>query len=195
MTPEVARQFGLRARRQLDPSQRDAASRRICSRLAATAWFSRARTVALYLASSDEADLSALILYALRHHKTVAVPKITGTGQMHFVAIDENTTFATNRYAIAEPVLLERYASESQVVTRPDLICAPLSAFDAQFNRTGMGSGYYDRFLSQRKRHPCTRTIGVGFSCQRVNTIASNEWDVPMDGICTERYFRRLKRD
>lgn len=65
------------------------------------------------------------------------------------------------------------------------LVC-PLSAFDRQGGRLGMGKGCFDYWLAENRRH-IARTVGLAFSCQEVASIPVEEHDMPMDCIITER--------
>ena len=62
-------------------------------------------------------------------------------------------------------------------------------AFDRAGNRLGFGGGYYDRFLSAfgargSGRRP--RLVGLCYAFQVVDALPSQEWDQPVDCLCTE---------
>jgi len=62
----------------------------------------------------------------------------------------------------------------------------PLVAFDKKGNRLGMGAGYYDRTfgtLSNQK----IKLFGLGFEVQQVDAIPTEEWDIALDGMITEK--------
>ena len=65
----------------------------------------------------------------------------------------------------------------------------PLVAFDADCTRIGMGAGYYDRTLENKKR--CF-LIGVAHQFQYVDYIEPQPWDVPLDAVITNKniYWR-----
>ena len=67
-----------------------------------------------------------------------------------------------------------------------DLVIVPLVAFDSQFNRLGMGKGYYDRTFGEnlRWRRPCL--LGLAYASQQLTHFDPNELDVPLDGVLTE---------
>lgn len=65
-----------------------------------------------------------------------------------------------------------------------DLILVPGMAFDRHGHRLGRGKGYYDRFLSQAK--DCYK-IGVCFPFQLVDEVPTDEHDVRMDEIITQK--------
>jgi 5-formyltetrahydrofolate cyclo-ligase len=57
-------------------------------------------------------------------------------------------------------------------------------------NRYGSGAGYYDRCLAhlrsaRRWRRP--KLIGLAYEFQRIDHVAPEPWDVPVDAVLTER--------
>ncbi len=48
-----------------------------------------------------------------------------------------------------------------------------------------MGGGYYDTYLKNPINRP--KLIGFGYSWQQVPYIQSNQWDISLDGIITEK--------
>ena len=87
-----------------------------------------------------------------------------------------------NRFGIPEPVL-----EPSSLLSVADmaLIVLPLTGFDANGHRLGMGGGWYDRTLHDHRAAP-PYLVGVGFDCQRVDALQPRDWDVPCDAIVTE---------
>jgi 5-formyltetrahydrofolate cyclo-ligase len=67
----------------------------------------------------------------------------------------------------------------------PDIVLAPLVAFDGQKYRLGYGGGSYDRTLAALAAKPLA--VGVGFELSRIATIHPQSHDIPMDLIVTER--------
>lgn len=70
-----------------------------------------------------------------------------------------------------------------------DLVLCPLTAFDEQCSRIGMGAGYYDRYLQRCKN---AAVIGVAFDIQKVSAVPAEPWDQPMTQILTERQIYRF---
>ena len=87
----------------------------------------------------------------------------------------------TGAFGIREP---DPVQSEYVPPEEIDLVLCPGTVFDEQGNRLGMGSGYYDRFLTGCTR---ARVFGAAFACQIVENIPKNEWDHPMDKVFTEQ--------
>jgi 5-formyltetrahydrofolate cyclo-ligase len=90
--------------------------------------------------------------------------------------VNEETTFALNKFGIAEPV--------NALPVHPfdiDVVLTPLLAFDVQGYRVGYGKGYYDKYLAQCKAN----VLKIGFSYfEPLTTIDDvDEFDVPLN-IC-----------
>lgn len=70
-----------------------------------------------------------------------------------------------------------------------ELIIVPGVAYDRRGRRVGRGKGYYDRLLSGTK----AVKIGVAYDFQLVDDIDTDEFDVPVDIVITDRnvYYRR----
>ena len=66
----------------------------------------------------------------------------------------------------------------------PDLILMPLNGFDVLGYRLGYGGGYFDRTLAAIQPRPVA--VGVGYEILRMDSFASQPFDVPMDFVVTE---------
>ncbi len=66
----------------------------------------------------------------------------------------------------------------------PDLLLVPLLAFDGEGRRLGYGGGFYDRTLAGL---PGRTAIGCAFAAQRVDCVAADVHDVPLQAVATER--------
>jgi len=69
-------------------------------------------------------------------------------------------------------------------IVRPDVVIAPLVAFDRNNYRLGYGSGFFDMTLAALQPPPLT--IGVGFEISAVETIHPLPTDIPFSLIVTE---------
>ncbi len=72
------------------------------------------------------------------------------------------------------------YPADGAVVV-PNVVIAPLVAFDAQCYRLGYGGGFFDRTLAMLSPRPLV--IGVGYPSGLVSTIFPQPHDIPMDWI------------
>lgn len=79
-------------------------------------------------------------------------------------------------------------------VFKPDVLVAPLVAFDRSGHRLGYGAGYYDRTLRQLRAEKPILAIGVGYACQQVEHIPASVLDEKLDMIVTEQEVIRITR-
>ena len=179
------RREALRARRALSDEQRAKASRIICQRIISSREFGASEALGCFLPMHDEVDTREIIERAWRANKRVFVPILRGSAKMLFCEIEPDTELERDRFGIWEPV--------RGVLCEPkrlDMIVTPTVAFDADNNRIGMGSGYYDRcfaFLRNRSHWLRPKLIGVAYDCQKVEKIVPNPWDIRLYRIVTER--------
>ena len=64
-----------------------------------------------------------------------------------------------------------------------DLIIVPGLGFDSECRRLGRGAGYYDRLLSESRAYK----VGFCFDEQLLDEVCTEEHDVRMDCVVTER--------
>ena len=174
-------------RRSLSPAQQAAASAAVAAVGTALPAFRRARRIGFYLAHGGELDPAPLRRRAQRLGKGCYLPVLhpLGHNRLHFVAWREGEPLVRNRFGIPQPRLQRPVPAWSL-----DLILVPLVAFDAQGNRLGQGAGFYDRTLAFRRRgRRRPHLIGLAHAFQQVPLLPTAPWDVPLDGIATERRF------
>jgi 5-formyltetrahydrofolate cyclo-ligase len=75
----------------------------------------------------------------------------------------------------------------------PDIVLAPLLAFDRCGGRLGQGGGYYDRTLAGLRASPGVLAVGLGFAVQEVDEVPRGPHDQILDAICTEIGYRRVR--
>lgn len=68
----------------------------------------------------------------------------------------------------------------------PQLLIAPLLAFDAQGWRLGYGGGFYDRTLQELRARRRTLAVGFAYSVQQVDRVPREPTDQPLDAVVTE---------
>ncbi|WP_348721516.1 5-formyltetrahydrofolate cyclo-ligase [uncultured Candidatus Puniceispirillum sp.] len=68
----------------------------------------------------------------------------------------------------------------------PDIILAPMLAFDAACWRLGYGGGFYDRSIGGlRKAGRTVVVIGIAFSGQQVEHVPTGPYDMALDAVLT----------
>ena len=179
------------ARRRLSPHQQRLAAIALSRRLHRDPNFRRARHIAFYLANDGEIDLLPL-LRRQTGNKTFYLPLLSESRRpweatrLLFQPWDpSDKTLTKNRYGIFEPAYTPRKLKAANML---DLVLLPLVGFDQQGNRLGMGKGYYDRTFARRSgswRQP--KLLGIAHACQEVTSLPHAEWDVPLDGVVTDK--------
>lgn len=187
LSTATARRAGLAARGDLSKTARQRLSSQIERRLVPLLSRLNAKVIAVYRAHKAEVCINKATRILLSNRKQVVAPVVTGAHDLLWQEIRSRCFFRTNRYGIEEP---RRNNRRSQPA--PCAIVAPLSAFDAQCNRVGMGGGFYDRELEKLQRLQSVVCIGVAFDEQECEPIALQPWDRPMQFIVTPT--RILKR-
>lgn len=185
----------MRARRRaLSPQQQRQAARALCRNLRTLLWFRQARHIALYLPNDGEIDPAPLIDLCRELGKQLYLPVLHPIrhNRLWFTPYGKHTTMRRNCYRILEPVLQGKPVRPAYAL---DLVLMPLVAFSADGGRMGMGGGYYDRtfgFKLQAKSLKGPRLIGLAHDFQRQPELPLEPWDVPLDGIATERRIYRI---
>lgn len=140
--------------------------------------------IALYLANDGELDTFPLIQALWQLGKTVYLPILHPftPGYLLFVRYDKDTLLYPNKFGIPEPLAeCHRLLPVNQL----DIVFTPLVAFDKCGNRLGMGGGFYDRTLSQLPPDSRCQIIGLAHSCQQVEAVPTEAWDIPLKQIIT----------
>lgn len=183
-----------RARRALTPREQRDHGIAIADRLKGQPPFLRAARIGAYLPADGEIDPLPLLHAALATGKRCYLPVLHPFAgpSLWFCEWREGDPLIPNRFAIPEPVPQHRPPHRAWQL---DLLLVPLVAFDARGNRLGMGGGYYDRtlaYLRLRSHWRRPRVIGLAHALQRVDALPQNAWDIPVDGVITEREMHRF---
>ncbi len=135
-------------------------------------------TVAGYIAVGSEANPMAFLQYAHAAGCATALPHVTSqSSPMQFLSWTPDEMLEEGPFGLKQPK-----ASNANIV--PDVILAPMIAFDRSLARLGQGAGHYDRALSLLNE---VIVIGIGWSVQEAVNLDVDPWDVPMDAILTEK--------
>jgi len=206
---KIVRKHVRNLRQKISQNKQQLASLHLCSNISTHKAFLNAKNIAFYFASDGEINLKNLIFLAESKHKSCFLPCIekpyntkTKSSENHTMIFRyfKNSRKSNNRKKILTKNLFgidqpnKRQAKKS--ANRLDLIFLPLVAFDNNGNRLGMGGGFYDQCFSfKNKGVNKSRNIskplliGCAHSAQEVDSLKPEEWDIPLDGILTEKYF------
>lgn len=134
--------------------------------------------VASYVPMGSEADPTQLAMAARAAGAIIALPFVTARAEpMAFVRYDDGDPLHPGPLGLRQP------GADSPVLA-PDIILTPLLAFDPACNRLGQGAGHYDRAFAA---HPDAWRLGIAWSCQRVDTLTTDAWDMPLHAVVTEQ--------
>ncbi|MBQ0759940.1 MAG: 5-formyltetrahydrofolate cyclo-ligase [Zhongshania sp.] len=187
----------LRARRQsLSKDQQTVAANQLMQRLIRLPAFREARHIAAYIASDGEISPAPLLRHASLKNKHCYLPRISqapASNHMDFYRYRYGQTLRPNRYGIGEPSGYRRQAQASNTL---DIVLLPLTGFDKEGRRLGMGGGYYDRAFAYKRNKKMRKPIMIGLAhhCQEVNALPSDGWDIPLDFIVTDRQVIKVNR-
>lgn len=172
----------LQTRRSLHSSDWQQKSRQICDCLQTIPQFIEAQTVLAYFSFRQEPDLTTLFSM----EKTWGFSRcVDETLHWHAWSTQDTIPLQAGKFGISEPHPEAPSISPDQV----DLILVPAVACDRQGYRLGYGGGFYDRLLSD-PTWSAKPTIGIVFDFARVDSLPTDHWDQPLDGVCTEAgYF------
>lgn len=160
----------------LEPAESDGAF----ATLPRSLWplFAPAHTIGLYHAIGSEAPTLNLIRFVVDARRTAALPWFADPASpMTFRAWQPGEPLELGPFDMSQP-------SATAADVLPDLLFAPLLAFDSRLRRLGQGGGHYDRWLAE---HPGVPAIGLGWSVQEVEELSPEPHDAPLSAVLTER--------
>ncbi|MEB3281923.1 MAG: 5-formyltetrahydrofolate cyclo-ligase [Lyngbya sp.] len=156
-------------------------SDRICSHLQTLPRFQQAKTILAYVSFRQEPDLSRLFAETSREGTKIwGFPRCVEKSLI-WHQWKPGELLQTGAYGIWEPSADLPMISASQV----DLILVPAVACDRRGYRLGYGGGYYDRMFSCPEWQSIP-TIGIVFDFAYFTELPIEDWDRPLNAICTE---------
>ena len=169
--------------RSQDPASRVRRSRIIQEKLLSSDDFRGSGLIMTYVPMSAEVDTLYMIERTLEEGKRVVVP---------YVDVSNQTMVASELLSIND--LVEGPFGTRQPKNGPaitvqleeiDLIVVPGIAFDKKNMRLGRGKGYFDGFLAD-KALSSTKTVGLAFKFQIVDSLPSDPHDMPVSRVITD---------
>jgi len=190
VTKSEIRQRALRARRSVEYDELAELSRRVALKLFSLPEFRKARTMASYVAKTDEVQTVPIILRALSEGKRVIVPRTESSPKrLRFFELRAFDELEAGNFGVLEPTTRKGRVTIPVSIGESDAILVPLVAWDELGNRIGYGKGYFDAELRSRRSAPA---IGLGLESQRVDRVPATDRDVPLDIMVTERRVLRF---
>lgn len=143
------------------------------------------KIVAAYWPIRTEIDPVPLLAKLCEKGATACLPVTPEEGKpLVFYEWQIGTPLADGPYDTKEP-------DGSSAVVIPDLILAPLLAFDADCWRLGYGGGFYDRTLAQLEEAGYqTHVVGIAFDESEVERVPTGPYDKSLSAIITPTGLR-----
>ena len=161
-------------RRALTPKERTAASEIICAKLAALNFHT---SIAVYLASPQEIDLSPFIRKMLERGVEAVVPRWNGeTYELALLKGLDDSHLRKGPMGILEP-------AEAEIVSpkEVDVWLVPGLAFTRNGKRLGYGGGWYDRLLADAPKDAVK--LGIAHAFQVVDALPSEPHDILLSDV------------
>lgn len=172
-------------RREVSRSKAGETAEAVKNLLLAEAAIQNASTLAAYVATDGEIDVSSVTHWAQKASKRVFSP-VMRKDRIAFVEWRPGTDWANGKFNIPEPVGGEEIAIENC-----DAALVPGVAFGKDGSRVGRGKGYYDQALaflleSLRPRPPVL--FGICHDFQIIegleqSQLTGRDQDIPMDAV------------
>ena len=172
----------MRARRKsLTEIERENFSDVITEKFLAQEIYQRAEIVMAYVSMPEEVQLKKIFVDAFNRKKILAIPLITGKGEMQPVVVPDFDALEIGDfgiYTVRED--LRKFVDAEKI----NCVIVPGAAFDLNKNRLGLGGGYYDKFLI---RAVAAKKIALAYDFQIVENVPVEPHDSPVDVIITEK--------
>lgn len=172
-------------RRKVSAEERARASQNVCDALLADAEIagriaSKGATVAVYMASPDELDVSAFAVEMLARGVRVVAPRWNGeTYELAWLKGLDSSNLRVGPMGILEPL----DPPSGNLRKAPCVWIVPGLAFTQDGKRIGYGGGWYDRLLSDVSQEELI--VGVAYPFQIVADIPHEPHDISLGKVVT----------
>jgi 5-formyltetrahydrofolate cyclo-ligase len=169
----------LRARlARIDPAAAQAAAEHCPAALLASPL-----VVAGYHASGSELDPRPTLARWLAAGARLALPRAASRDSpLTFLAYHPGDPLTPDAFGVPSP-------DPGAARLRPDIVLAPLLAFDRRGGRLGQGGGCYDRTLRALRAQGPVLVVGLAYAGQEVANTPTDPHDEPLDAILTEKAY------
>ena len=179
-TKAELRRLLLKQRQAMTVEEWQKKSDRISAHLQSSPLFSPAKTILAYFSFRQEPNLSSL--FTDTQHRWGFPRCVDKSIVWH--SWQPGETLEKGNYGIFEPCPDAPTLKADEV----DLILVPAVACDVRGYRLGYGGGFYDRLLSSPD-WISKPTIGIVFDFAYLPELPIEDWDQPLQAICTEERF------
>jgi 5,10-methenyltetrahydrofolate synthetase len=174
----------LALRDELTATEREEKSQAIIEKLQALDSYKEAEIILTYIDHGSEVQTSALAEKILSNkEKRLFCPKVKGK-ELTFYEITDLKQLKPGYKGIKEPPDTTPPFDAALLDQHTCLLLVPGLAFSKKRERLGSGGGHYDRFL---EAYPALPTAALAYTCQLTKTLPTEEGDVKVDTILTEK--------
>ena len=175
-------------RRLLAEGTPDAAER--AARRLPLSRFSRFRIVAAYRPQGSELDPLPVLEAILGFDPGFATPVLP-------VALDKTSPLSFRHWNPQDRLVPDAFGIPSPPPSAPplvpNLVIAPMLAFDRRGGRLGQGAGHYDRTLANLRKVRPVFMLGLAFAGQELDAIPQERHDQRLDAILTETEYIEVR--
>ena len=144
-----------------------------------------ARVISGFLPIGSEIDLRPMLASLGEDGHCIVLPCVVGN----------EMPLKFRAWKLGDPLVKENFGTVAPADTAPehapDIILAPMLAFDRKGYRLGYGGGFYDRSLEMLRKTKQVLAIGVAYAAQEVEDVPHDGLDQPLDMIITEEEIIR----
>lgn len=177
------RQKFLARRRAIPIVERDRVSHKLVQKFLATELYRESKIIMAYASMFAELQLTELFEACFADGKILAIPLITGKGEISAVEVPNFDALEPGEFNISTVKPELRKFVEPEKI---DCVIVPGAAFDIHGGRLGMGGGYYDRFLLRTVK---AHKIALAYDFQLVDNLPMEFHDVRIDSVMTTQIF------
>jgi 5-formyltetrahydrofolate cyclo-ligase len=121
----------------------------------------------------------------------------TGAAPALPIAASRDAALAFRRWEPGETLEPDAFGipspSRSAPAVVPDLVIAPVLAFDRRGHRLGQGAGHYDRTLANLRASRPVFVLGLAYAGQEVEALPAEPHDERLDAILTETAYIEVR--
>ena len=173
------RQEFLSRRKNISHDERDRVSHALTEKFLATEIYRDAKIIMAYASTPDEIQLTELFAACFADKKILAIPLITGKGEMSAVEVPNFDALEVGAFGILTVKHdLRKFVDAEKI----DCVIVPGAAFDRNGGRLGLGGGYYDRFLPRAVN---AKKIAFAYDFQLVESLPTELHDAKVDTVFT----------
>ncbi|MBO4779116.1 MAG: 5-formyltetrahydrofolate cyclo-ligase, partial [Selenomonadaceae bacterium] len=149
----------------------------------ATKIYRESKVIMAYASTPEELQLNELFVACFADKKILAIPLIVGKGEMQAVEVPSFDALEVGKFGIQ---IVKRELRKFIAPAQIDCITVPGVAFDEDFNRLGMGGGFYDKFLPLAYN---AKKIALAYDFQLVDNLPTEPFDAKVNYVLTANHF------